>query len=191
MKEDIFSNESVRDEAVMKVKTEFGKTAADIGVGRGFMTEGLLNAGLKVVATDSSPEMVEYLKQRFGHFREVEILLSRPDRINIADESVDYAFANMFLHNAEDPLAIISEMRRILKTGGKLAITDLTEYRDEALQKEFSHRWPGFSMPDLYEWFVKAGIKEISIEVLDQSYRVDSGNGETREIGIILAYGEK
>lgn len=191
MTDDIFFKEAVRDEAVIKVKTEFGKTAADIGAGRGFMTEGLLNAGLNVIAVDSSPEMTDILKQRFGHLREVQIVMTPQQKIAVADDSVDYVFANMYLHNTEDPLVMIKEMQRILKPGGKLAITDLAEHRYGEPLKELLHRWPGFNMPDLYEWFVKAGLREISIEVLNQSCTFDSGSGDTVSIGIFLAYGEK
>lgn len=186
-----FFSERVRDEAVMKVKTEFGKTAADIGAGTGFMTEGLLNAGLNVVAVDSSPEMLEILKQKFGHLKEVQIVLTKPERIDVAENSVDYVFANMYLHHVEDPLAMINEMVRILKPGGKLAITDLTEHKYDELLKEHHDRWPGFNMPDLYEWFVKAGLKEISIEVLNQSCTCESECSGKISIGIFLAYGEK
>ncbi len=190
MREQFFS-EKVRDEAVMKVKTEFGKTAADIGAGTGFMTEGLLNAGLNVVAVDSSAEMLEVLKQKFGHLKEVQIVLTKPGRIDIAENSVDYVFANMYLHHVEDPLTMIKEMVRIMKPGGKLAITDLSEHKYDELLKEHHDRWPGFNMPDLYEWFVKAGLKEISIEVLNQSCTCEPECGEKISIGIFLAYGEK
>lgn len=184
-------SDKVRDEAIMKVKTESGKTAADIGAGTGFMTEGLLNAGLNVVIAESSPEMIEILKQKFGHFREVQIVKSSQQKIDVADNSVDYVFSNMFLHNIETPAEVIKDMLRILKPGGKLAITDLAEHRHEDFQKQHNHRWPGFNMPDLYEWFVEAGLKEISIEVLNQAVQIESASGEIIKIGTFLAYGEK
>ena len=186
-----FLSEKVRNDAVMKVKTEKGKTAADIGAGEGFVTEGLLNAGLNVIAVESSPEKLEFLKERFGHLREVQIVPSAPGKIDIADESVDYVFAGMYLISTEDPPAIIKEMRRVLKPGGKLAITDLTGHSHDNLLKELGHRWPGFNMPDLYGWFVQAGMKEISIEVLNQkcTYTDESGNSST--FGYFLAHGEK
>jgi ubiquinone/menaquinone biosynthesis C-methylase UbiE len=188
--ENLFS-EKVRDEAVIKVKTESGKTAADIGAGTGFMTEGLLNAGLNVVIAESSPEMLELLKQRFGHFREVEIVKTTENKIDIADNTIDYVFSNMHLHNLVEPVILIEEMVRILKPGGKLAITDLAEHRYEDFQKLQNHNWPGFNMPDLYEWFVKAGLKEISIEVLNDTVLFDSAAGESIAFNVFLAYGEK
>lgn len=46
----------------------------------------------------------------------------------IEDESVDYVFANMFLHHASSPTNTIKEMVRILKKSGKLIITDLDKH---------------------------------------------------------------
>lgn len=187
----ILLSDVIRDEAVMMVKTEFGKTAADIGAGTGFMTEGLLNAGLNVIVVEPSPEGADFLRKRFGHFREVDILSSGLDKIRIPDDSVDYAFSYMQMHSVEEPLSLISGMRRILKPGGKLAIIDLAEYKNEDLLKTLGHRWPGFSMPDLYEWFVKGELKEISIEVLDQSFTLESADGTSVKAEVFLAYGEK
>jgi ubiquinone/menaquinone biosynthesis C-methylase UbiE len=184
-------SEKVRDEAIMKVKTEFGKTAADIGAGIGFMTEGLLNAGLNVIIVESSDDNIKFLKQRFGHFSEVQIVKSSLPEIDINDNSVDYIFSNMNLHDAVEPEQLIKEMHRLLRPGGKLAITDLSEHRFESFQKEHKHRWPGFNMPDLYEWFVKSGLKEITIEVLDHTVQTESSSGESIKIGVFLAYGEK
>ena len=186
-----FFSEKARDEAIMKVKTEFGKTAADIGAGSGFMTEGLLNAGLNVVITDSSEENIKILRERFSHFKEVKITGTSADKFDIEDNSLDYVFTYMHLHNTEYPLSVIKEMHRILKPGGKLAVTDLVEHNNEFILKQFHHRWPGFNMPDLYEWFVKAGLKEISIEVLGQSCSCESDTGDLINTGIFLAYGEK
>jgi len=189
-KEYLFSDKA-RDHAIIMVKTEFGKTAADIGAGTGFMTEGLLNAGLNVVIVEYTQEMIDILKQKFSHLREVQIIKSNQQKIDIADNSVDYVFSNMFLHNIETPVEMIKDMLRILKPGGKLAIIDLAEHGYEDFQKQFNHRWPGFNMPDMYEWFVQAGLKEISIEVLNQAVQVESVSGEIFKIGTFLAYGEK
>jgi len=42
---------------------ERGKTAADIGAGTGFITEGLIHNGLKVIAVDHSEAMLEEMRK--------------------------------------------------------------------------------------------------------------------------------
>ncbi len=190
MREDFFS-ERIRDEAIIQLKTVSGKTAADIGAYTGFMSEGLLDAELKVIALDSSPSMVEFMKERFADIPEFKVIHTDPDTIKLDDESVEYAFANMQLHHVTDPQIAIREIFRILKHGGKAAITDLIFYSSEEIQKKYHHRWPGFSFPDLYDWFINAEFKNISIEKLTQNFICKQEDGEEIKIDVFIACGEK
>lgn len=186
-----FMLERVRDEAIIQLKTVSGKTAADIGAGSGFMSEGLLDAELRVIAVDSSPNMVEFMKEKFGDIREFKAILTEPAQIKLEDESVDYAFANMYLHNTEDPQAALKEIIRILTPGGKAAVTDIILYSNEEAQKHYHHKWPGFSFPDLYDWFINAEFRNISIEKLTQYCTYTAENGEKIKIELFIASGEK
>lgn len=187
----IFFLEKVRDEAIIQLKTISGKSAADIGAGTGFMSEGLLDADLKVTAVESSPESVSFMKEKFADIKEFAVIHSGYDAIKLPDESVDYAFANMLLHNTVDPLAVIREMARILKTGGKAAVTDFIFHSHSEEMKDYNHRWPGFTFPDLYDWFIAAGFKNISIEKTGYSCTCPVSEGRVISIDIFLASGEK
>jgi ubiquinone/menaquinone biosynthesis C-methylase UbiE len=186
-----FLLERVRDEAIIQLKTVSGKTAADIGAGSGFMSEGLLDAELRVIALDSSPEMVEFMKEKFGDIKEFKALLTETSQLKLDDESADYAFANMYLHNTEDPQTALKEIIRILKPGGKAAVTDIILYKNEEAQKHYHHRWPGFSFPDLYDWFINAEFRNISIEKLTQVCTYTAENGEKVIFELFIASGEK
>ncbi len=188
---DDFLLERVRDEAIIQLKTISGKTAADIGAGTGFMSEGLLDAELRVIAVESSPELVEIMKEKFADIREFKAILTDPSVLKLDDDSIDYAFANMYLHNTEDPHAALKEIIRILKPGGKAAITDIILYQNEEAQKKYNHRWPGFSFPDLYDWFINAEFRNISIEKLTQNCTYTAENGEEIKIELFIASGEK
>lgn len=181
-----FYSVQVRDEAVMQVKADPGKTAADLGAGEGFITEGLLNAGCSVIAVDSSPEMVSILKERFGHVREVQVVQSGYCPVKLDDNCADYVFSHMQLCRAESPAAFISELKRIVKPGGRIALTDLLFHEHSAVTEKYNMKHPGFTLPDLYEWFVQAGIKNISIETAGSVILADE-----IKLNIFLAYGEK
>ena len=45
--------------------TQKGKIAADIGAGTGFITEGLIRKGLKVIAVDQSEMILAEMKKKF------------------------------------------------------------------------------------------------------------------------------
>ena len=73
-----------------------GKLAADIGAGSGFVTEGLLERGLRVIAVDRSEAMLEEMRRKFGEGGAVEYRIGEAESLPLEDGSVDYVFANMY-----------------------------------------------------------------------------------------------
>lgn len=186
-----FLKEKVRDEAIIQLKTVRGKIAADIGAWNGFMSEGLLDAELNVLAFDPSPRMTDFMKEKFADIPEFKAVLTGADVIKLEDDSADYAFANMYLHFVAEPQGIINEIFRILKPGGKAAVTDILLHDKNEIIKNHNHRWPGFSLPDLYVWFMNAGFKNISVEKLDTGCTCTGDSGEEINMDLFIATGEK
>lgn len=75
--------------------------------------------------------------------------LARQESLPIADEAVDYVFANMYLHHVESPPEAIKEMARILKPEGRLIIADLDVHAFQFLKDEHHDRWMGFKREDI------------------------------------------
>ncbi|GAI63615.1 unnamed protein product [marine sediment metagenome] len=63
MKQSFFL-EDIRDKAFSVARVKKGKIAADIGVGSGFISEGLIGKGLKVIAVDQSETMLAEMKNK-------------------------------------------------------------------------------------------------------------------------------
>jgi arsenite methyltransferase len=53
----------------------------------------------------------------------VELIESGAEKIPLQDESVDLIVSNLGINNFEDPVAVFNECNRILKTGGRLALS--------------------------------------------------------------------
>lgn len=191
MRQDFFS-ESIREKACSVAGVEKGKVAADIGAGTGFVSEALLNKGLNVIAVDYSREMLDQMEQKFKNFKSIEYRQGESENLPIENDSVNYAMANMYLHHVETPLTAIKEMTRILKPGGKLVITDLDEHNFEFLRAEQFDRWMGFKREDVKQWFIAAGLKNVSIDCAGGNCCSTSNYGcENASISIFVAYGEK
>jgi ubiquinone/menaquinone biosynthesis C-methylase UbiE len=187
-----FFSEAVRDRALTAAKVERNRIAADIGSGTGFMTEGLVRLGVRVIAIDQSEAMLEVLRNKFPSNGALEPRRGYADDVPIADDAVDYAFANMYLHHVEGPPHAIREMARILKPGGKLVITDLDEHQFEFLRSEHHDRWMGFRRQDVQDWLRGAGLKGVAVESTGETCTSGSqGEASGANIGIFIASGEK
>jgi ubiquinone/menaquinone biosynthesis C-methylase UbiE len=184
-----FFPDAVREAALRAAGVEPGQLAADIGAGTGFITEALIAAGLNVVAVDQSPTMLDVLA---GKFEGVDTRPGTAEALPLADEYVDHAFANMYLHHVEDPAAAIREMARILKPGGRLIITDLDTHEFHFLVEEQHDRWMGFARDDVRGWFETAGLRDVVVDCVGSDCCADSVAGAGRaEVSIFIAAGVK
>lgn len=187
-----FFSDAVRDHAIAAAGVLPGKLAADIGAGTGFITKGLISLGVRVIAVDQSPAMLGALQKKFGASGLVEIRVGSGDAIPIEDGTVNYAFANMYLHHVEDPQRAITEMARILKPAGTLVITDLDEHEVEFLRTEHRDRLLGFQRRDVRKWLEHAGLEYADVLSTNERCSSTSSQGSaTAAIGIFLASGQK
>lgn len=191
MQKAFFPN-AVRERAVEVSNIKRGDIAADIGAGTGFITELLLKKGAIVIAVDQSERMLSQLTSKFCCNPSLKIRKGNDKKLPIVHNSVNFAFANMYLHHVDDPQIAINEMVRILKPGGKLIITDLDEHKFDFLVTEQNDRWMGFKRDDVTHWFENAGLTHIKVACVNENCCSSSHNGnEQAEISIFIAEGIK
>lgn len=192
MRKSFFGN-IVREKAFEAAKLETNKIAADVGAGTGFICEGLLEKGLKkVIAVDHSNEMIGEMKKKFSEFNNIEYVCAEGNHIPVDNSTFDYVFANMYLHHSDSPQEAINEMTRILKTGGKLVITDLDKHDFEFLRVEQFDKWLGFDRDDIKNLFEKAGLNNVNVDCVGGNCCSDSNCGcSSASISIFVAVGEK
>lgn len=187
-----FFSESLREKALSLTNVARGNTAADIGAGTGFMTEGLLQQRLQVIAVDQSSEMLNVLKKKYANYEGLDCRVGESENLPIVDASVNYVFANMYLHHVESPQTTIMEMVRILKPKGKLVITDLDEHQFMFLRTEHHDRWMGFRRSNVEAWLITAGMKNVQVTCASESCCAQSACGNDQaKISIFVASGEK
>jgi ubiquinone/menaquinone biosynthesis C-methylase UbiE len=191
MRSDFFS-ETVRESALAVAGVKPGQIAADIGAGTGFISAGLVEKGLAVIAVDQSEKMLAQMRRNFASVDQIEYRVGEAENLPLSDAGVDYAFANMYLHHVEQPPEAIKEMARTLKPGGKLVITDLDEHDFEFLVTEQHDRWMGFKREDVAAWFTAAGLKNVSVNCTGSNCCADSECGsQSANVSVFVAYGEK
>jgi len=187
-----YFSERVRDQALSQAKVQRGKLAVDVGVGTGFIAEGLIGHGVEVLAIDESLPMLQVLRRKPFCAAGLHCCIGSAQRLPVHTGAVDYVFANMCLHHVVHPAAGIGEMARILKNGGTLIITDLDEHAFAFLTEERTDRWMGFRRGDMRTWFAEAGLKDIVVGDTGERASVPSDSSDDcADISIFIARGTK
>lgn len=110
-----------------------GDTVADVGAGPGFFTVPLADqVGVTgvVYALDVAPRMIAVLESRQLP-PQVQVRLSDERRLPIPDASVDLALMAFVLHELEDPQALLTDVKRVLRPDGRLVVVEWVRRAEE------------------------------------------------------------
>ncbi|MFH1028383.1 MAG: methyltransferase domain-containing protein, partial [Pseudomonadota bacterium] len=140
-------------------------TVLEIGIGTGGLLSKLAARVPKVIGVDHSPAMLEEARRRLldQGVSGVDLRLGEMTHLPLPDASVGCVVANMVLHHAADPAAVLSEMRRVLVRGGMLLVADLARHEREAAREQLADQWLGFEETELDGWLKQSGFSDISI----------------------------
>lgn len=103
-----------------------GQRVLDIATGTGIAAEAALavvGAGGAIVATDLSPDMVEKARQRLGNASNVSVTVEDGQALSFPNESFDVVLCSLGLMFFPDPARGLSEFRRVLRPGGRVAVS--------------------------------------------------------------------
>ena len=107
-----------------------GEVVVDLGCGGGldvFLAAAKVGPTGKAIGIDMTPDMLELARAnaiKTGH-KNVEFFEATIDKMPLADASVDCVISNCVINLAADKQAVFSEIARILKSGGRLAVSDI------------------------------------------------------------------
>jgi ArsR family transcriptional regulator len=141
---------------------------ADVGTGTGFVAAGISARVRRVLAVDNSPAMLDVARKNLRALgaSNVDLVVGEASRLPLEDGAVDAAFANMVLHHAEDPAAMLREMARVVKPGGVVAVVDEVEHPFAWMREEHADIWLGFDERQVERYFTVAGLEGYGYEPL-------------------------
>ncbi len=120
-----------------------GETVVDLGSGGGldvFLAAAKVGPTGRAIGIDMTPEMIDLARRNAakqpGGAPNVEFRLSTIDELPLGDNSVDCVISNCVINLAPDKPAVFREIARVLKPGGRLAVSDIA--LKQPLPKEIS-----------------------------------------------------
>ena len=155
-----------------------GEHVLDLGSGGGidcFMAAKAVGSQGYVIGVDATPEMITLAnknKEKMG-LTNVEFRLGNIESPPVNSQSIDLIISNCVIDISPDKPAVFQEAYRILKPGGRLAISDTVILGEIPLS--FKHRidiWAGavitplISLDEFLGHISSAGFKDIRVESL-------------------------
>ncbi len=165
-------------QAIASLQT--GETVLDLGSGGGFdcfLAAKAVGEQGHVIGVDMTPEMVSQARINAADsgFNHVEFRLGEIEALPVADGQVDVIISNCVINLSPEKRNVFSEAFRVLKSGGRLAISDIvaTAELPDSVRQDMALLTGcmagASSIHELESMLAEVGFTEIRIKPKDES----------------------
>ncbi|MFT8316717.1 MAG: arsenite methyltransferase [Sporolactobacillus sp.] len=166
-------------QAIASLKS--GENVLDLGSGGGFdcfLAARQVGETGQIIGVDMTPEMISRARENAGNgsFNNVDFRLGEIEHLPVADHSIDVILSNCVINLSPDKPQVFKETYRVLKKGGRLAISDvvLTTELPRGIKNDLDVSYSGCisgasSIDDLHFMLEQSGFTQIEIKPKDES----------------------
>ena len=155
-----------------------GQVVLDLGSGAGldcFLAARQVGDQGHVIGVDMTSEIIEKAHGNLAllELGNVEFRKGQIEELPVESGTIDVIISNCVINLRPDKQAVLNEAYRVLKPGGRLAVSDLVRHGDIGrLRLSFLEAWSGCmagteEIPDLVSQLEQAGFTQISIRRRD------------------------
>jgi len=157
-----------------------GETVVDLGCGGGFdcfLAARRVGQKGRAIGVDMTPEMIHKARENAakGKVKNVDFRLGEIEHLPVADSTADAILSNCVINLSPDKPQVYAEAARVLKSGGRLAISDVvaiapipTRMKNK-LQAHSGCIAGSATVPATKRMLANAGFSKIRIAVKEQS----------------------
>ncbi len=133
-------------------------TVADFGCGTGQLAADLAPNVKRVIGIDNSSAMLAAATKQTQDFDNVELKQGQLTNAPLQDTTCDAVLCVLVLTYLDDPAAVLGEMYRVLRPGGKAVVVDLMLHDRDDFRRALGQRSMGFTPDTLGQRFADAGF---------------------------------
>jgi ArsR family transcriptional regulator len=138
----------------------------DLGCGTGQLTETVAPYVKRVVAVDSSDDMLVAARQRLGAARNVDLRKGELETLPLDAGELDAAMLSLVLHYSPAPARALTEVGRVVRPGGRVLVVDMLPHEREEYQQQMGHVWLGFTEKQITKFLIGAGFGDVRVRPL-------------------------
>jgi SAM-dependent methyltransferase len=179
-----------------------GETVLDLGSGAGFdcfIAAVKVGPAGKVIGVDMTTEMIEKAKAnaRGSGVTNVEFRLGEIEKLPVEDASVDVVISNCVINLSADKEAVFREIRRVLKPGGRVAVSDIVLLRElpdsirDSIAAYTGCVGGAVRVEEYRRLMVAAGLKEVELATSGSSCCGGADTSDPVGRAIMAAIGEE
>lgn len=168
---------------------EEGQTVLDLGSGGGmdcFLAARKVGPKGRVIGIDMTSEMIQRAEENRIKLKmeNVEFRWGEIEEIPVEDESIDVIISNCVINLSPDKQRVFQEAFRVLKAGGKLAVSDIvTDGPLPDRVRESLDAWAGcvagaLDIGEFRQELKKAGFTEVEVEAFPWEEGILQADGE-------------